>query len=57
MKCNKDLVICIIIIVVISFIRIRHDVSKMEKEQHAKEVKEANEQLQLWNEYRVAKEK
>lgn len=53
---NKDLVICIILVIVISLIRISHDLSKMEKEQHAREVKESNKQLQLWNEYRAAKD-
>ena len=53
---NKDLVICIILVIVISLIRISHDLSKMEKEQHAREVKESNKQLQLWNEYKAAKD-
>lgn len=55
-RSNKDLVICIILVIVISLIRISRDLSKMEKEHHAREVKESNEQLQLWNEYRATKD-
>lgn len=57
MKCNnKELVICIILVIVISLIRINRDLSKMEEEHRAKEIKESNEQLQLWIEYRAAKD-
>ena len=54
-RSNKTIVF-IIVVIIISLIRLRCDVEKMEKEQHEQEIREANKQLQLWNNYRATKE-
>lgn len=53
---NKTIIVFIVIVIIISLIRINRDFEKREKEQHEQEIREANKQLQLWNEYRAAKE-
>lgn len=55
-RSNKAIVVCITIVIIISLIRINRDIEKMEKEKHEQEIREANKQLQLWNEYRATKE-
>lgn len=53
---NKTIIVFIVIAIIVSLIRINRDFEKMEKEKHEQEIREANKQLQLWNEYRATKE-
>ena len=52
-----DSLLVIVILLFILIIRIGRIESELERNKPSKEIREANEQLQLWNEYRAAKEK
>ena len=54
---NTSLLIMILIFVILIFLRTGRIESELERNKPSKAVREANEQLQLWNEYRAAKEK
>ena len=54
---NTPLLIAILIFVILIFLRTGRIESELERNKPSKAVREANEQLQLWNEYRAAKEK
>lgn len=54
---NTSLLIMILIFVILIFLRTGRIESELERNKPNKEVREANEQLQLWNEYRAIKEK
>ena len=52
-----DSLLVIVILLFILIIRAGRIESALERNKPSKEVREANEQLQLWNEYRAEKEK
>lgn len=54
---NTPLLIMILILVIFIFLRTGRIESELERNKPSKAVREANEQLQLWNEYRAEKEK
>lgn len=54
---NTPLLIGILIFVILIFLRTGRIESELERNKPNKAVREANEQLQLWNEYRAEKEK
>ncbi len=54
---NTSLLIMILILVIFIFLRTGRIESELERNKPSKAVREANEQLQLWNEYRAEKEK
>ena len=54
---NTSLLIMILIFVILIFLRTGRIESELERNKPSKAVREANEQLQLWNEYRAEKEK
>ena len=54
---NTPLLIGILIFVILIFLRTGRIESELEQNKPSKEIREANEQLQLWNEYRAEKEK
>ena len=54
---NTPLLIAILIFVILIFLRTGRIESELERNKPSKEVKQANEQPQLWNEYRAEKEK
>lgn len=54
---NTPLLIGILIFVILIFLRTGRIESELERNKPSKAVREANEQLQLWNEYRAEKEK
>lgn len=54
---NTPLLIMILIFVILIFLRTGRIESELERNKPSKAVREANEQLQLWNEYQAAKEK
>ena len=54
---NTPLLIGILIFVILIFLRTGRIESELERNKPSKAVREANEQLQLWNEYRSEKEK
>ena len=52
-----DSLLVIVILLFILIIRAGRIESELERNKPSKAVREANEQLQLWNEYRAEKEK
>ena len=54
---NTPLLIGILIFVILIFLRTGRIESELERNKPSKEVRQANYELQLWNEYRAEKEK